>query len=182
VYDYSTTPSYILINIATNAYPGGGNAKDGSSGGTNADCLYIDDIEMIYNLHNLRTGSTGWASLYLGYDALVPSGATAYTVTRLSCGYAALKEIPAGTVIPAGTGVLVKGSANSTYAFNGRAADVSGKTRADVRGNLLKGSLSSISRPSGTCRVLSPESSSSQAVLGVFQGATINANTAYLTE
>ena len=182
VYDYSTTPSYILINIATNAYPGGGNAKDGSSGGTNADCLYIDDLEMIYNLHNLRTGSTGWASLYLGYDALVPSGATAYTVTRLSCGYAALKEISAGTVIPAGTGVLVKGSANSTYAFNGRAADVSGKTRADVRGNLLKGTLSSISRPSGTCRVLSPESSSSQAVLGVFQGATINANTAYLTE
>ena len=53
----------------------------------------------------------------------------------LSCGYAALKEIPAGTVIP-----------------------------------------------SGTCRVLSPESTTSQAVLGVFQGTTVNANTAYLTE
>jgi len=181
-YDYTGNPSYVLINIATNAYPGGGNAKNGSSGGTDADCLYIDDIEMVYNLYNLRTSSTGWASLYLDYDALVPTGATAYCVTKLACGYAALKEIAAGTVIPARTGVLVKGSANSTYAFNGRAADVSGKIRADVSGNLLKGTLSNISRPSGTCRVLSAESSSTTAALGLFQGSTIYANTAYLTE
>jgi len=181
-YDYSTNPSYVLVNIATNAYPGGGNAKENSSGGTDADCLYIDDMEMVYNLYNLRTGSTGWASLYLDYDALVPAGATAYCVTKLACGYAALKEIAAGTVIPARTGVLVKGSANSTYAFNGRAADVSGKTRADVSGNLLSGTLSNMSRPSGTCRVLSAESSTEMAALGIFQGATIYANTAYLTE
>ena len=137
---------------------------------------------MIYNRFNLKTSSTGWATLCLNYDALVPSGATAYIVTKVACGYASLKEIPAGTVIPKNTGVLVKGSANTTYAFNGSASDVSGKTKASVSGNLLKGTLANTSKPSGTCRVLSSESSSSLAAFGAFTGSTIAANTAYLTQ
>ena len=172
-YGYTTTPSYALINIATNAYPGGGNVND---------YLYIDDLEMIYNRFNLKTSSTGWATLCLNYDSLVPSGATAYIVTKVACGYASLKEIPAGTVIPKNTGVLVKGSANTTYAFNGSASDVSGKTKASVSGTLLRGTLSNTSKPSGTCRVLSSESSSSLAAFGAFTGSTIAANTAYLTQ
>ena len=172
-YGYSTTPSFALINIATNAYPGGGNVND---------YLYIDDIVMVYNLYNLKTSSTGWATLCLNYDALVPSGATAYIVTKVACGYASLKEIPAGTVIPKNTGVLVKGSANTTYAFNGSASDINGKTKASVSGNLLKGTTVSTSKPSGTCRVLSSESSSSLAAFGAFTGSTIAANTAYLAQ
>ena len=171
-YDYASQPSFVLINIATNSYPGGGKENDE---------MFIDDIEMIYNQFNLRTGADGWATLCLGYDALVPSGATAYIVTGLSCGYASLEAIPAGYVIPKGTGVLVKGSANTTYAFNGSASDVSGKTRASVSGNLLKGVLTSTTRPSGTCRVLSAESTDALAAFGDFTGSTIAANTAYLT-
>ena len=173
IYDYSTTPSYILVNIATNSYPGGG---------TSGDYMYIDDIEMIYNLYNLRTDSNGWATLYLNYAALVPSGATAYYINKVAAGYARLVAIPAGQVIPKNTAVLIKGSTNATYAFNGRAADISGKTVATVSGNLLQGTMTQISKPSGTCRVLSAESTSSMAVFGAFTGSTLAANTAYLTQ
>ncbi len=174
VYDYSTTPSFILISLATNAYPGGGTANDE---------MYIDDIEMIYNLYNLKTDSNGWATLYLGYDALIPSGATAYIVTDVKCGYASLTAISSGKVLPKNTAVLVKGSASTVYAFNGQASDVSGKTKASVSGNLLKGTLTSISRPSGTCRVLSSgESTGSMAAFGAFTGSTVAANTAYLAQ
>ena len=183
VYDYSSNPSFVLINIATNSYPGGGNAEKGSSGGNNADKLYIDDIEMIYNQYNLRTDSNGWATLYLNYDALIPSGATAYYVTEVTGGYARLVAIPTGQVLPKNTAVLVKGSANTTYAFNGRyLEDIKNKTIATVSGNLLRGTLTSISKPSGTCRVLSSESSSTMAAFGAFTGSTIAANTAWLTE
>ena len=173
VYDYSTTPSYILINIATNAYPGGGHEND---------YLYVDDIEMIYNLYKLRTDSNGWATLCLGYNALIPSGVTAYYVTEVTDGYARLTAIPSGQVLPKETAVLVKGSANATYDFNGRGTDVQNKTVATVSGNLLRGTTKSISRPSGTCRVLSSESTASMAAFGAFTGSTIAANTAWLTQ
>ena len=173
IYDYSTTPSYILINIATNSYPGGGTA---------GDYMYIDDIEMIYNLYKLRTDSNGWATLCLGYNALIPSGVTAYYVTEVTGGYARLTAIPSGQVLPKETAVLVKGSANATYDFNGRGTDVQNKTVATVGGNLLRGTTKSISRPSGTCRVLSSESTGSMAAFGAFTGSTIAANTAWLTQ
>ena len=182
VYDYSTTPSYVLINIATNSYPGGGNASKNDKDGSSADKMYIDDIEMIYNLYNLRTDANGWATLCLNYKALVPSGATAYYIKKIAGGYAELTAIPAGQVIPANTGVLVKGSANSTYAFNGSAADIKNKTVADVSGNLLQGTTTQISKPSGTCRVLSSESTATLAAFGAFTGSQIAANTAWLTQ
>ncbi|MBR0082710.1 MAG: hypothetical protein IJP93_01380 [Bacteroidales bacterium] len=56
----------------------------------------------------------------------------------------------------------------------------SGKTRASVSGNLLKGVLTSTTRPSGTCRVLSAESTDALAAFGDFTGSTVAANTAYL--
>lgn len=172
-YGYSTVPSFVLVNIATNAYPGGGNV---------GDYLYVDDIEMVYNLFNLMTDASGWATLYLGYDALVPSGATVYYVTKVACGYASLVPVYSGSVIPKNTAVLVKGSPNTSYAFNGRSSDVSGRTPVSVSGNLLKGTLVDCSKPSGTCKVLSGESSSSMAVFGNFSGSTLKANTAWLAE
>lgn len=173
VYRYSKTPNFVLINIATNSYPGGGVANDE---------MYIDDLVMIYNLYNLRTDANGWATLCLNYKALVPSGATAYYIKKIAGGYAELTAIPAGQVIPANTGVLVKGSANTTYAFNGSAADIKNKTVADVSGNLLQGTTTAISKPSGTCRVLSSESTASLAAFGAFTGSQIAANTAWLTQ
>ena len=144
--------------------------------------MYIDDIEMIYNLYNLRTDANGWATLYLNYAAPVPSGVTAYYIKKVAGGYAEQTAIPAGQIIPANTGILVKGSANTTYAFNGSAADITGKTVATVAGNLLQGTAVQISKPSGTCRVLSSESTASMAAFGAFTGSQIAANTAWLTQ
>ena len=172
-YGYSTTPSFALINIATNAYPGGGSVND---------YLYVDDLEMIYNLYNLKTDTTGWATLCLGYDALIPSGVTVYYVDKVACGYASLVPVSAGSILPKNTAVLVKGSAGTTYSFNGRAADLNGHSKASVSGNLLKGTLVDCSKPSGTCRVLSGQSTSALAAFGEFSGSTIKANTAWLTE
>ena len=161
--------SFVLINIMTNKTPGGG---------ATGDHLYIDDIEMIYpDTYNIKTGSTGWATMYVDFNALVPSGATAYYITKITGGYAELVAIPSGSVIPNNTGVLIKGSANTQYTFDG-----SKNTPVTVSGNLLQGTLTSISKPSGTCRVLSSESSSSMAAFGAFTGSTIAANTAWLTE
>ena len=181
-YNLTSNPSFILVNISTNAFPGGGNADQGSKGGNNADKLYVDDIEMIYNLYNLRTNANGWATLYLNYATPVPSGVTAYYIKKVAGGFAELTAIPAGQVIPAHTGVLIKGSANTTYAFNGSAADIKNKTVATVTGNLLQGTTTAISKPAGTCRVLSSESTSSMAAFGAFTGSTIAANTAWLTQ
>lgn len=172
-YSNSTTPSFVLINIATNSYPGGGKEND---------YMYIDDLEMIYNLYNLKTDAAGWATLCLDYNALIPSGVTAYYVTKVACGYASLVPIYSGSVLPKNTAVLVKGSANTTYSFNGRSSDVSSRTPVTVSGNLLKGTLTDCSKPSGTCRVLSGKSTSSLAVFGEFTGSSLKANTAYLTE
>ena len=63
------------------------------------------------------------------------------------------------------------------YTFDG-----SKNTAVTVTGNLLQGTLTSISKPGGTCRVLSSESTSSMAAFGAFTGSTIAANTAYLTQ
>ena len=172
-YTSNTNAKYILISAATNAYPGKGYEDDK---------LYLDDISFIYFKYNLKTDTNGWATLFLDYAALVPNGATAYYINSVKTGYAQLVAIPAGQVIPKNTAVLIKGSANTTYAFNGSAADIKGKTIATVSGNLLNGTTTQISRPSGTCRVLSSESSSSMAAFGAFTGSTIAANTAWLTE
>ncbi len=172
VYASNTNPdniAYILLNIMTNKTPGGG---------ATGDHLYIDDIEMIYpDTYNVKTGSTGWATMYVDFDALVPSGATAYYIKKVAGGYAELTAISSGSVIPKNTGVLIKGNANTQYTFDG-----SNNTPVSVSGNLLSGTTTAISKPSGTCRVLSSESTASMAAFGAFTGSQIAANTAWLTQ
>lgn len=172
VYASNTNPdniAYILLNIMTNKTPGGG---------ATGDHLYIDDIEMIYpDTYNVKTGSTGWATMYVDFNALVPSGATAYYIKKVAGGYAELTAISSGNVIPKNTGVLIKGNANTQYTFDG-----SSNTPVSVSGNLLNGTATAISTPSGTCRVLSPESTAALAVFGAFTGSQLAANTAWLNQ
>ena len=168
-YRETDRPVYLLFNVSTNKKPGGG---------ATGDYLYIDDIEMVYpHACVIRTGGSGWATMYVDFNARVPEGATAYLVTELRDGCARLTPIPSGSVIPKATGVLIKGSADTAYTFEG-----SKDTPVSVSGNLLSGTLTTISRPSGTCRVLSPESRSSTAVFGDYTGRQIAAHTAWLTQ
>ena len=159
-------PKYILLSIATNAVPG--------KGGNN-DHLYIDDIELVYNRsYQLSIPDQGWASMYLDFNAKVPSNAKVYYVTEFVAGYAKLKEIPAGSVIPAKTGVIVK-SSSKTVTFDSSSSDP-----VTVSGNILEGTVSGMSCASGRYYVLSPDSTKDRAVFGKYKGTTLAANKAYI--
>ena len=164
----SNDPRYLLLSFATNNTPGQG------GGGDN---LWIDDIELIYNhSYDLSIPSQGWASLYLDFNALVPSGATAYYVTGLVAGYAKLQEIPAGKVIPANTAVIVK-SSQQKVTFKSSSA-----TPVTVSGNILRGSATATAVSGRKCLVLSPASTPQRAVFGRYTGSTLQANKAYILE
>ena len=160
-------PCYLLLSFATNAVPGEGSAND---------YMYIDDIEMIYNRScRLTMPSQGWASLYVDFSVKVPSsGAQVYYVTGLVNGYASLKQIPAGSVIPANTALIVKSSSSTVTFEPGTGTPVS------ISGNILKGTLTSKSCQSGKYYVLSTASTSGSAVFSLYNGTSLNANTAYI--
>ena len=162
-YTSNKNARYIQLNASTNSYPGKG---------TKGDELYIDDIEVIYNNVTLSIGSSGWAPVCLDFNALVPSGATAYYATSMAGGYVTLAAIPAGSVIPKGTGVIVRGS--GSVVFEG-----STRTPVSVSGNILVGTLSEIPAPSG-CYVLSSASISGMAVFGKYSGSRIAAGSVYI--
>ena len=159
-------PRYILLSAATNAYPGGGNEND---------YLYLDDITLVYNQsHTLGIPSQGWASLCLDFPAAVPADAKVYIVTGLVAGYAKLQEIPAGSVIPAHTGVIVRSDASSVR------FDSSVMNPVDVSGNILEGSTSATSCQAGQYYVLSPASTKERAAFGCYQGTALAPNKAYI--
>lgn len=164
----SNNPRYLLLSFATNNVPGEGGANDS---------LFLDDIELIYNhSYDLSIPSQGWASLCLDFNAAVPTGATAYYVTGLAAGYAKLQEIPAGSVIPANTAVIVK-SSRSSVTFKS-----SGATPVTVNGNILRGTASATSVSGRKCLVLSPASTPDRAVFGRYTGSTLKAKKAYILE
>ena len=159
-------PKYILLSAATNAYPGGGNEND---------YLYLDDITLVYKqTFQLSIPSQGWATLCLDFNAKAPAGANVYTVTELVAGYAKLQEIPAGSIIPANTGVLVRSDASSVT-FESSIMDP-----MSVSGNLLKGRTTAGSCQAGQYYVLSPASTKDRAVFGLYQGTSLAANKAYI--
>ena len=159
-------PKYILLSAATNAYPGGGNEND---------YLYLDDITLVYKqTYQLSIPSQGWATLCLDFNAKAPAGAKVYTVTELVAGYAKLQEIPAGSIIPANTGVLVRFDASSVT-FERSIMDPS-----SISGNLLKGRTTAGSCQAGQYYVLSPASTKERAVFGLYQGTSLAANKAYI--
>ena len=159
-------PRYILLSAATNAYPGGGHEND---------YLYLDDITLVYKqTYQLSIPSQGWATLCLDFNAKAPAGAKVYTVTELVAGYAKLQEIPAGSIIPANTGLLVRSDASSVT-FESSIMDP-----MSVSGNILQGRTTAGSCQAGQYYVLSPASTKDRAVFGLYQGTSLAANKAYI--
>ena len=159
-------PRYILLSAATNAYPGGGHEND---------YLYLDDITLVYKqTYQLSIPSQGWATLCLDFNAKAPAGAKVYTVTELVAGYAKLQEIPAGSIIPANTGLLVRSDASSVT-FESSIMDP-----MSVSGNILKGRTTAGGCQAGQYYVLSPASTKDRAVFGLYQGTSLAANKAYI--
>ena len=159
-------PRYILLSAATNAYPGGAHEND---------YLYLDDITLVYKqTYQLSIPSQGWATLCLDFNAKAPAGAKVYTVTELVAGYAKLQEIPAGSIIPANTGLLVRSDASSVT-FESSIMDP-----MSVSGNILQGRTTAGSCQAGQYYVLSPASTKDRAVFGLYQGTSLAANKAYI--
>jgi len=86
--------------------------------------------------YDIEIGSTGYATAYYGNQALtVPTGVTASTYAVVDGKLTATKTYASGEVIPKGTGVVLKGTANTTYTF-----DVSSETGEVPSLNQLYGS------------------------------------------
>ena len=90
--------------------------------------------ELVDELYStLTVTDAGWATLYLGSSARIPSTVEAYTVTKVNDGWVSLTQVTG--VIPSQTGIIVKAAAGDYKFFMGETAT------ADVTGNLLEGTL-----------------------------------------
>ena len=89
--------------------------------------------ELLYS--TLTVSDAGWATLYLGATARIPSTVEAYIIKKdgINNGYITLTQVTG--VLPANTGIIVKAAAEDYKFFMGETAT------ADVTGNLLEGTL-----------------------------------------
>ena len=125
--------------------------------------------------------SAGYATYYWDLPAYIPEGVQAFVVNELNGTYAIMNEIT-GT-IPANTGVVLKGSAD-TYSF-AVAHYVTEETATAVRGNKLRGSVASTDIPAAentTYYVLANGENGVGLYKDKLEGDTFrnNANKAYL--
>ena len=91
---------------------------------------YVEELPLY---QTLTVSEAGWATLFLGFNARIPSAVEAYTVTTVNDGWVTLTQVTG--VLPVNTGVIVKATAGDYKLFNEATAT------ADVEGNLLAGSL-----------------------------------------
>ena len=91
---------------------------------------YVEELPLY---HTLTVTEAGYATLYLGFNARIPSAVEAYTVTTVNDGWVSLTQVTG--VLPANTGVIIKAPAGEYKLFNEATAT------ADVTGNLLEGTL-----------------------------------------
>ena len=114
----------------------------------NQGCFWgITEVSLV-NTHTLKVGTSGYATLMLGYNATIPAETTCYKAVANGT-YATLTAIEEGT-LAANTAVLVKAKAGD-YVFE--PVDYA----SAVEGNELRGTLSTknIAPESGTtCYVL----------------------------
>ena len=85
--------------------------------------------------YTLSVTAAGYATLFLDFNAAIPTGVEAYIVKAdgINKDFVTLTQVTG--VLPANTGIIVKASeGNYTFAY-------SKETLADVTGNLLKGSV-----------------------------------------
>ncbi len=91
---------------------------------------YIEELPIS---HTLTVSEAGWATLFLGFNARIPSTVEAYTVKTVNDGWVTLTQVTG--VLPSNQGVIVKALAGDYKLYYETTAT------ADVTGNLLDGSL-----------------------------------------
>ena len=92
-------------------------------------------VEYMYSkaepMYNLKVGAAGYATLYLGFDAIIPEGVEVFTVSDIEGEWVKLQ--PVTGVLPASTGAIVKAE-KGNYIFK-QTDDVAG-----IEENMLDGS------------------------------------------
>ncbi len=123
----------------------------------------------------LTVGETGYATAYFPFAVTIPAGVAAYTVTAAADGVATLKKL-SGT-IPANTGVVLSGTANTPCTFEIAA------NAAAVDGNMLEGMTIATAVPAGTKAYILANGSEGVGFYRLSESEsdrTIGANKAYL--
>ena len=103
---------YIIINLATNADPGQGQA---------GDHLYIDDVELLYDEVPIVMTEDKYATFCAPFDVNVPYGMTAYIVQGVNEDAILDMTVVEGT-IPANTPVILSGNEAKSLTVYGVAA------------------------------------------------------------
>ena len=91
---------------------------------------YVEELPLY---QTLTVSDAGYATLFLGFNARIPSAVEAYTVTTVNDGWVSLTQVKG--VLPSNQGVIIKAPAGDYKFFNEATAT------ADVTGNLLEGTL-----------------------------------------
>ena len=121
----------------------------------------------------LTVGETGYATAYFPFAVTIPARVTAYTVEAAADGVATLKKL-SGT-IPAHTGVVLSGTANTPCTFEIAA------NAAAVDGNMLKGMTIATAVPAETKAYILANGSEGVGFYRLSESdRTIAANKAYL--
>ena len=121
----------------------------------------------------LTVGETGYATAYFPFAVTIPAGVTAYTVAAVADGEATLSKL-SGT-IPAHTGVVLSGTANTPCTFEIAA------NAAAVDGNMLEGmTIATEVSPETKAYILADGSEGVGFYRLSESGRTIAANKAYL--
>ena len=140
---YSTpTMGTVRIQVADNSkgsiIAGTDNLLNDGGDGNDALCEWV--VEDVKELP-VTISSAGYATLYAPVALTIPEGVTAYVATVDNGSYLHLEEISGG-IIPANTGVILKGVAD-TYNFGIT-------TGGSAEGNVLTGTVAAIARLSGS--------------------------------
>lgn len=106
----------------------------------------MENVCLYYKATEVKINKYGYATLFLDKAVAVPEGLTAYYCT-VDATTAVLREV--GEVIPAATGVVLKGEPNTTYTLT-NTAEVNGKAENIEAENRLIGYVVDTDVPMGT--------------------------------
>ena len=135
--------------------------RNGGLGGSSLPVRYATEV---------TTGTEGWATACLSYDAEVPEGTKAYCISAIEGNQVVLNELDE---IPAGEGFILN-AAEGTHTFAALEAAPSPIS------NLLVGTLSAVSVEPNSVYVLGKRDGAGEMAMMLYTGTEIGAGHAYL--
>ena len=135
--------------------------RNGGLGGSSLPVRYATEV---------TTGTEGWATACLSYDAEVPEGTKAYYISAIDGSQVVLNELDE---IPAGEGFILN-AAKGTHTFAALEAAPSPIS------NLLVGTLSAVAVEPNSVYVLGKREEAGEMAMMLYTGTEIGAGHAYL--